>query len=58
MRMITRMIPNDTVLSPSNKTASKQTPHHALGRGCMERGCWNRRQAISFCNALCGSGQN
>ena len=40
MRMITRISPNDTVLSPSNKTASKQTPHHALGRGCMERGCW------------------
>src|SRR6476469_1997283 len=40
MRMITRMSPNDTVLSPFNKTASKQTPHHALGRGCMERGCW------------------
>jgi hypothetical protein len=58
MRMITRMSPNDTVLSPSNKTASKQTPHHALGRGVHGAGLLDRRQAISFCNALCGSGQN
>ena len=37
MRMITRMSPNDTVLSPSNKTASKQYPAPCLGYG----GAWS-----------------
>jgi hypothetical protein len=57
MRMITRMSPNDMVLSPPNKTTSKEAPHHA-GDGVGVHGAGQvianilLRPALRICSKL------